>query len=49
MAAALWAALDELLEDPGAYHAASRAAPARVAAFDPAQAARVLLEAAHIF
>ncbi|MGH3903682.1 MAG: glycosyltransferase [Pseudonocardiaceae bacterium] len=31
-AAGLWAALDGLLDDPDAYHAASRAAPARVAA-----------------
>jgi iron(II)-dependent oxidoreductase len=45
---ALWTALDDLMSDHLAYHAASRAAPGRVAALRPAPAARTLLDAAGI-
>lgn len=42
---ALWAALADLLEDPGAYHQASRAAPGRVQGFTPQASAGQLLHA----
>jgi iron(II)-dependent oxidoreductase len=42
---ALWAALDALLSDQERYHAASRAAPGRVAAHSAAAAASALLAA----
>lgn len=43
--AGLWRELESLLEDPDGYHAASRAAPGRVAAHTPAAAAHALLAA----
>lgn len=46
--AALWHALTDLLSDPDGYHAASRAAPDRVAGFSPVAAARALLDAARL-
>ena len=45
---ALWSALDALLEQSDVYHAASRAAPGRVADFSPTKAAHALLQAAHL-
>jgi glycosyltransferase involved in cell wall biosynthesis len=44
-ATALWDATTALLDDPRAYHAASRAAPAPVAAHTPAAAAAAFLDA----
>lgn len=47
-AAGLWAALAELLDDHDAYHAASRAAPGRVAHLTPIHAAERLLGATNL-
>jgi glycosyltransferase involved in cell wall biosynthesis len=43
--AALWAAATRLLGDPGAYHAASRAAPGQVSAHTPAASAAAFIAA----
>lgn len=46
--AALWTALTQLLDDENAYHAASQAAPGRVASLTPRHAAERLLRATNL-
>ena len=45
---ALWEALEALFANPAAYHEASRAAPARVAALAPQASAATLLRALRV-